>query len=758
LGMPNVHIYDVKENADGLTFYVASQPLMVAAEPELTEIAATEAAMPVPEEETVPEAEPTPVAMGMIPAAEAAAIEAPMEMAQAEPMAAPEEEIPPMEEAFEEPALIEQPITEEMPVDVEAPVEEEYPPLEILPPGEEIPTKPVAPVPARPVTVEGIDFKQMEGKSRIVVTTSAPASYDVASGPGDLVKLTISRATLLPRLKRILDTSEFDSPIIKIVPGVEGRQVIANVYLHEMVPYVASQDGNEINIDFSKTRVFKEPTPPPAMVKLEQGVIEEMAPVAQEVPVMEPIPPAPMEVVEEIPPAPAKEIAAPPEERSLLPVTSARVPVITQVPAEEYTGQRISLDFQDADIHNILRLIADISNVNIIAGDDVKGRVTLKLKDVPWDQALEIILETNGLGVLKKGNIYRIAKREKILAEKKAMIAVEDTHTIMIPLNYASAKDVASKVKGLGLLSERGNIKVDDRTNRIIVTDVRGNLENIRKLVIDLDLPIPQVLIEARIVEVNSNYARELGIQWGGQYNADSAHGNPLPYDFPNSMAVAGDAGGNYAINLPAAAGQGSGGAMAFTFGHIADTLTLDLRLSALENLNEGRVISSPRVTTLNKKKAVIAQGAEIPYSTRTAEGTDVAFKKAELSLQVTPYVNANNSIILKIKVNKDAPDPALQSFEGVPGLATKSATTEVLVNDGDTTVIGGIYTSDQSNNQQGIPVLSNIPILGYLFRFQGKSTSKQELLIFITPRVIQNEFVEREPIDLGITNKAVTN
>ncbi len=426
-----------------------------------------------------------------------------------------------------------------------------------------------------------------------------------------------------------------------------------------------------------------------------------------------------------------------------------------------YTGRRISLDFKDADIQDILRLIAEVSNKNIIAGDDVHGKVTMKMTNVPWDQALDIILQTNNLGMVQVGNIIRIAplatlrkEQESQLEAKQKQEKLEELVTRIIPVNYAKATDLAAQLKSL--LTSRGSVSVDTRTNSIIIKDVPKVITESEKLVKALDLQTPEVLIEARIVEADTNFTRQLGVQWGTTFHASPAYGNPTGLSFPNTIGVGGGtiqqnstsqplplsggvgaSGNNYIVNLPAAVGTGSGGALGFTFGNLTNSFLLDLQLSAMEQTGEGKIISSPKVTTLDNTQAKIQQGLSIPYQTVSQMGTQTQFIDAVLSLEVTPHITANGSIIMKIKAEKNAPDTSILSASGVPSISKKEADTQVLVKNGETTVIGGIYQFNKSTTISGVPWFYKIPLIGWLFKNTTKTNSTTELLIFITPRIV---------------------
>jgi type IV pilus assembly protein PilQ len=421
---------------------------------------------------------------------------------------------------------------------------------------------------------------------------------------------------------------------------------------------------------------------------------------------------------------------------------------------EMYRGRRISLDFKDADIHNILRLISEVAKLNIITSDEVKGTITITMRNVPWDQALDIILKTKKLGKVRHGNIIRIAPLKELAEEQElAAKAAEARRTLepmrvrIISVNYASADSVEKQVKDV--LSERGTVTVDKRTNVLIVKDVLENLIKAEGLVRTLDTETPQVLIEARIVEANTQYLREVGIQWGGQLNFSGASGNPTGLPFPSDVVIEGGGDdsqtvntgtsdpGRFAINLPAAVGQGSGGALGFIFGSAGGAVSLNLRLSALEQKGAVKIVSAPKITTLDNNKAKIGQGVSIPISVVSAAGVNTMFVEAKLELEVTPHITQEGSVLLDINVKKNEPDFSRTGAKGDPTILKKEAETQVLVRDGDTTVIGGIYTRKSSDTQAGVPVLSSIPILGWFFRNTKYNDERTELLIFITPRIV---------------------
>jgi type IV pilus assembly protein PilQ len=425
-----------------------------------------------------------------------------------------------------------------------------------------------------------------------------------------------------------------------------------------------------------------------------------------------------------------------------------------------YGGRRIDLDLKDADVHNVLRLLADVGGVNVITADNVKGTVTIRMRNVPWDRALDVVLQSKSLGKTQEGNVIRVApladlekEREMAIARRKQEYQLTPIETRLVPVSYAQAGDVQARAKDL--LSPRGSISVDERTNVLIVRDVAGNLNQVEELVRSLDTQTPQVLVEARIVEATSRYLRDIGVQWGGDATFSAATGNPTGLAFPSSVAMAGGASDgstptaglspfsnsvsnpNFAVNLPAAVGTGQGGAIGFSFGHINSTINMSLRLSAAETSGMIRIISSPRVLTLDNYEANIAQGTLIPFSQVSAMGVQTTFREAKLQLRVRPHVTADGSVAMHVKVNRDEPDFTQTSARGDPTILKREAETELLVMDGHTAVIGGIFTRNTGRNLDQVPFFGDIPLIGLVFQRRRASDARSELVIFITPRIV---------------------
>ncbi|HKU36676.1 MAG TPA: type IV pilus secretin PilQ, partial [Polyangiales bacterium] len=426
---------------------------------------------------------------------------------------------------------------------------------------------------------------------------------------------------------------------------------------------------------------------------------------------------------------------------------------------QRYEGRRIDLDFKDADIHNILRLLSEVGNVNVVTADDVSGSVTIKMRSVPWDQALDVILTSKGLGMVRRGNLIRVApqatlekERELAIAREKQRLALAPLETRLIPVSYAGAQTLQPRVSEL--LSERGKVAVDQRTNILVVRDVPENLDNVEELVRSLDTQTPQVLIEARIVEAGTSFTNEFGIQWGGDVVMSSATGNPTGLVFPHDLTIAGGStdgqtptaglspfGGtpnpNFVVNFPAPAGTGRGAAIGLSMGSLSGNVNFSLRLSAFETTGQVRIISAPRILTLDNHSATISSGTSIPYSQVGAQGVQTTFQEAVLALNVTPHVTNDGAVSMDVSVSRNEPDFNQRSARGDPTIFKRQAQTTLLVQDGHTAVIGGIYTRNSGHGFDQIPVFGDIPILGVLFQHHTQRDARNELLIFLTPRIV---------------------
>ena len=577
--------------------------------------------------------------------------------------------------------------------------------------------------PSKGNTVVGIDLEDLPDMSNVIITTSGAVSHEVVEGK-DSVTLVFPGASTDKGLLREMDARKFDIPIRRVVPAAGKKGIEVAVAFAPGSLYSVKENDNAVVVSFPKA------------AGAEKGA-----------------------VVAELRGRKASSMPAY-AEKEMEPAGSAPMWGFVTHEVEshkKYVGQRISLDFKDADLANVFRILAEVSNLNIITTDDVKGRVSVRLINVPWDQALDIVLKSKALGATHEGNILRIAPLSALRAEDKARLdskkEVEKLKASLegvietIPVNYSKASDLKGKITDL--LSEGGKVQVDDRTNVIIIRDLRKNVEDVKALVAKLDSATPQVLIEARIVEVDTSFTRELGVQWGGSYKSEGSTqfgatgiqdtgGAFIPgqglLNTKDFTAVTTPP--NYAVNLPASVGLGSGGGI--TFGILSDSIRLDLSLSALEASGKGKVVSSPRVVTIDNKEAMIEQGTQIPYSTVSASGTNVQFVDATLSLKVTPHITPEGSVIMKLEAKNDSPGETGAS--GQPAINKKKATTEVLVRDGETAVIGGILQVTRKEDQQAVPWLSKIPILGFFFKHDTTQSSNRELLIFVTPKILKTE------------------
>jgi type IV pilus assembly protein PilQ len=437
---------------------------------------------------------------------------------------------------------------------------------------------------------------------------------------------------------------------------------------------------------------------------------------------------------------------------------------LTQGPG--YTGEKLSLNFQNIEVRSLLQVIADFTKFNIVTSDSVTGSVTLRLQDVPWDQALDIILQAKSLGMRKSGNVLWVAPSEEIVAKEKlereaylTLEGLEPVRTQSFQLNYAKASEVSRQLMGQPtqgsgaptgkLLSTRGSVIAEPRTNQLFVTDIVTRLEQVRELIQKLDVSVKQVMIEARIVEADDSFGKAIGVRLGGGGNATIASTTPggVNLGATYSGTSAGVTAGNF-INMPATAPTGvsfmNGSVPAFALSIFSEGAAqfLNLELSALEADNKGKVISSPRVITADKVKALIEQGTELPYQVATSSGaTSIAFRKANLKLEVTPQITPEGSIILELSVNKDTVG---QSTTAGFAIDTKHIQTQVLVENGGTVVIGGIFTMDEVNQETKVPMLGDVPVLGWLFKTKSKKSIKKEMLVFITPKTLAERTASR--------------
>jgi type IV pilus assembly protein PilQ len=551
-------------------------------------------------------------------------------------------------------------------------------------------------------TVDKVDFRRgADGAGRILVSLSDPRVQASLRQEGGRVVVDFPRATAAPQLVQRYDVVDFATPVnsfdLTNAPG-GARIVVAAVGDYEQLAY---QSDREYVLELR-------PKPKAAVVD------------------------------------PAKK---------------------------EYKGERLTLNFQDIETRAVLQLLSETSGQNIVVSDTVQGNVTLRLQNVPWDQALDIVLRTKGLDKRQEGNVIYVAPADELAAREKQLLESQKSITELAPVrteylqvNYAKASDLASLIKSQGktsLLSERGSVAVDERTNTLLLQDTADRLGDIRRLVSTLDIPVKQVLIEARVVIVSDDFTRDLGVRFGGAFvgnygssdglmwmgskGLNAADGDRGPIISPNSPGGVGIDGNQvatapvpdrYLVNLPIA-----NPALNFALTLLDTDYVVDLEITAAEREGRGEVISAPRVITANGKEAVIEQGTEIPYQESASSGaTTTQFKKAVLSLKVTPQVTPDDRIILDLTVSKDSVGQVVPSATGgfVPSIDTREITTQVLVNDGQTVVLGGILETERRETVNKVPFLGDVPVMGALFRSKSKTDNKDELLIFVTPKILR--------------------
>lgn len=417
-----------------------------------------------------------------------------------------------------------------------------------------------------------------------------------------------------------------------------------------------------------------------------------------------------------------------------------------------YTGEKLSLNFQDIDVRSVLQLIADFTNLNLVASDTVQGGITLRLQNVPWDQALDLVLKTKGLDKRKVGNVLLVAPADEIAARErqeleslKQIAELAPLRRELLQVNYAKAADIAKLFQSVtsaeAKTDERGSITVDERTNNIIAYQTQDRLDELRRIVSQLDIPVRQVMIEARIVEANVDYDKELGVRWGGSTNL-SGNSKWTTYGLDNNGDESGNTGDDITANTPFIDLGSTNATSGIGLGFVTNNTLLDLELSAMERTGNGEIVSQPKVVTADKETAKILKGTEVPYQESSSSGaTTVTFKEAALSLEVTPQITPDNRVIMEVKVTKDAPD-YLNAVLGQPPISKNEVNAKVLVADGETIVIGGVFSNTQSKVVDKVPFLGDVPYVGRLFRRDVVTEAKSELLVFLTPRIMNNQAI----------------
>ncbi len=573
-------------------------------------------------------------------------------------------------------------------------------------------------------TLQNVDFRRgPSGEGRVLLTLSDPKAPVNVSSAGNKITVEIRNTQLPAELRRRLDVTDFATPVQQVDALQQGDHVVLTILASGVYDYLAYQADNTMSIDVS--------------------------------------------------PLTEEEI-------------SARDDIF------KYSGEKLSLNFQDIEVRSVLQLIADFTDLNLVASDTVTGRITLRLKNVPWDQALELILKTKGLDKRQAGNVLlvapaaEIAAREKLELENQKQISeLAPLRTEFLQISYASATELyelfqASGEGGGAMVSDRGSVIVDERTNSIIITDTADRLEDIRRVIGRLDVAVPQVLIEARIVAANANYSKQLGVTWGGGAMKDNG---PQLLRFGGSQTTLSELSQSFASrrdelvaperppgisdsayanlldnffaldptgfeitspdDLVVDLGVSGQGATSFGIGFTGGGYLLDLELSALQTDGHAEVVARPKVITADKSTAMIESGVEIPYQEATSSGaTSTSFKDAVLKLEVTPQITPDNRIIMELNVKQDT--VAQLTVGGAPAINTNEVETEVLVDNGQTVVLGGIFQTDKTVSTTKTPFFGDLPYVGRLFRRNTERDDKTELLIFITPRILQDGVVDR--------------
>ena len=608
------------------------------------------------------------------------------------------------------------PVMAQAPKPGEAPAKEAVP--ETLPQAPAPSPEPAMPAPAAEGRVQSVDYRPRDGKAEILVRTTGPVTFNVSEvGTPPSLILEVTGAVIDPQATKVLDVRQLAGPVLRI------RAAQHRLEPDKAVRIVADLKG-QVRHDVVQT---------PEGIRL---AVEGVPTVAA------------------APPAPAPPREEPKPEKKLTPTPAAPV---AEAPA------RLSMDFKDVDINNLLRIIAEVSGQNIVAGEDVKGKVTVRLVDVPWDVALDNILRINGFGFVREDNIIRVAKMDTIRRDQdqrrkdqldairlQEEAAVEPLQTEILRVSYADPKKIVESLNKVK--SKRGSISVDDRTASLLIEDTENNIAKMRTILKELDQATPQVMIEGRIVTVVARHSRALGITWGFQYGnpttssayklsdvfgaagptllSPSAPAGPIPTSGISSIPAA--------VNLPVA---GPAGAVGLIFGSVRDQLRLNMQLSALEQQSLARTLSTPRIVALDNQEAEVKQGEEVPFTTVDSSGrTTITFKEAVLSLKVTPHVTADQRVSLKVKTTDDSKGERIDFAGGFAFPFNKNeATSSILVDNGATVVIGGVRKRREFVSEDRVPFLGEVPVLGWLFKRRTENVEPEnlELLIFITPRIL---------------------
>ena len=535
-------------------------------------------------------------------------------------------------------------------------------------------------------SIENIDFQRGDqGEGNVVITLSDPSVSPDIQEQGGKIRLAFPKTQLPEPLRVRLDVKDFATPVQFVSASGAGNDASISIEPTGYYDYLAYQTDNKLTVSIK----------PLTQEDVEKRKTERFA----------------------------------------------------------YSGEKLSLNFQDIDVRSVLQLIADFTDLNLVASDTVQGNITLRLQNVPWDQALDLVLKTKGLDKRKVGNVLLVAPADEIAARERQELESQKQIAELAPLrreliqvNYAKAADIAKLFQSVTSgdpsaagADERGSITVDDRTNSIIAYQTEDKLDELRRIVTQLDIPVRQVMIEARIVEANVDYDKALGVNWRGASIGDN---NFVVGGGGLGRPAANQAGNVNLANAPFVDLGADSATSSIGIGFITDNTILDLELSAMEKTGNGEIVSQPKVVTSDKETAKILKGQEVPYQEASSSGaTSTSFKEAALSLEVTPQITPDNRIIMEVKVTKDAPDFA-NALNGVPPINKNEVNAKVLVNDGETIVIGGVFSNTQTKAVDKVPFLGDLPFLGRMFRRDVVQDKKAELLVFLTPRIMNNQAI----------------
>ncbi len=603
------------------------------------------------------------------------------------------------------------------------------------------------------VRVRDVDFADTGEHARVIVALSAPAEAEIIEATQRRVVVAIAGVSMPEELERTLDTSEFQGPVRAVSSyrdPDDPERVLVVAQLDRASRAEIEEVGTDLYLDFPKRGGS-------ASAGDGESSDEEPAVLSHD------------ELGDDAPPQGEGDADVEIDGTDFPPQRMGGYGAITAsrsspIQGCNYRPRTIDLDFRDVDIHSLMRMIADVGDVNIVVPDEVDASVTVRLSRIDWVQAMEVILASKGLWYRCEDSLIRVATRAELDAEDeaeaerlRAMAQTESPEPEVFTLNYADANLARDQLSAL--LSPDGRLEVDERTNSLIINDISAHRRRIIDLLRRLDTQTPQIQIEARVVEARSTYARELGVQWGGSFVASEETGNDTGLQFPNSIAAAGGADdgetptagvgavpSDFAVNLPAAVGTGAGGAMGLSLGSVDGNFNVNLRLSALEEEGTVRLVSAPKVTVKNNSEAEISDGVSVPISVIGAQGVQTQFVDADLSLRVRPNVSQRDcAISMDVNVSNNQPDFANTGARGDPTILRNEAQTSVLVEDGETTVIGGIYTRNTSTDYSKVPFFGDLPVIGWFFKSRRESDEQSEALIFLTPKITNRDVLQCE-------------